>query len=79
MSYSAVQQLKGDAKYGALFNMMEVFSNGNVVDFKSSKADGVDMSKGLENVRLLCVCSMASSTRELTYSEIALALEIEET
>ena len=78
MSYSAVQQLKGDAKYGALFNMMEVFSNGNVVDFKSSKADGVDMSKGLENVRLLCVCSMASSTRELTYSEIALALEIEE-
>ena len=78
MSYDAVQQLNGDATFGALYNLLEVFSKGNVAQFKSSKAEGVDMAKGLENVRLLSICTMASSERELKYAEIAKALEIDE-
>ena len=40
---------------------------------------GVDLEKGLNNVRLLSICGLASSARELKYSDIASALEIDET
>ena len=79
MTYSAVLHLKDDAKYGSLFSLLQVFSNGNVVEFKNSKVAGVDLEKGLNNVRLLSICGLASSARELKYSDIASALEIDET
>jgi translation initiation factor 3 subunit M len=79
MTYSAVLNLKDDAKYGSLFSLLQVFSNGNVVEFQNSKVEGVDLEKGLNNVRLLSICGLASSARELKYSDIASALEIDET
>ena len=43
MTYSAVLNLKDDAKYGSLFSLLQVFSNGNVVEFQNSKVEGVDL------------------------------------
>ena len=78
LSYAAIQQLKDDSKYGALYNLLEIFSNGDVQKFKASKVEGVNFEKGMENVRLLSICVLASSARELKYVDIAQALEVEE-
>jgi len=78
LTYPAVQQLKGDAKYGSMYNLLEVYSNGDVQKFQAANVEGVDKVKGMENVRLLRICVLASSARELKYADIAKALEVDE-
>ncbi len=77
LSYPAVQQLKDDGKYANMYNLLKVFSNGDVEQFKNSCVDGINFERGMENVRLLRICVLASSARELKYDDIAKALDVD--
>ncbi|CAO3570328.1 unnamed protein product [Mortierella alpina] len=85
LKVDAIQHLKSEKVY----ELLSVFMSGNVQDFRaltSKNADllkelGLDEEDTLRKIRLLSLASLGSEnlTRELSYQEIAKALEIEET
>lgn len=82
LGYAAVRQLKGEP----LYELLEIFVDGDVKKFRAFftehsaivEARGLSLEQGLENTRLLSVCALASNERELSYSKIATALEVDE-
>lgn len=82
LGYAAVRQLKGEP----LYELLEIFASGSVGKFRAFFAEhaalaqsrGLELKRGLENTRLLSVCALAASERELSYATIAGALEVDE-
>ena len=82
LGYAAVRQLKGEP----LYELLEIFAGGEVKKFRAffaehasmTEARGLSLERGLENTRLLSVCALASNERELSYTKIATALEVED-
>jgi len=85
LKVDAIQHLKSEKVY----ELLSVFMSGNVQDFRALtsknagllKELGLDEEDTLRKIRLLSLASLGSEnlTRELSYQEIAKALEIEET
>ncbi|KAF9281395.1 hypothetical protein BGZ68_006655 [Mortierella alpina] len=85
LKVDAIQHLKSEKVY----ELLSVFMSGNVQDFRALIAKnaglikelGLDEEETLRKIRLLSLASLGSEnlTRELSYQEIAKALEIEET
>ncbi|KAF9199568.1 hypothetical protein BGZ49_010289 [Haplosporangium sp. Z 27] len=85
LKIDAVQNLKNEKVY----ELLSVFMSGNVQDYRElnnknsgvTKELGLDEDETLRKIRLLSLASLGSEnlSRELSYQEIAKALEIEET
>ncbi|KAF9961519.1 hypothetical protein BGZ72_003357 [Mortierella alpina] len=85
LKVDAIQHLKSEKVY----ELLSVFMSGNVQDFRALTAKnaglvkelGLDEEDTLRKIRLLSLASLGSEnlTRELSYQEIAKALEVEET
>ncbi|KAF9987907.1 hypothetical protein BGZ75_010315 [Mortierella antarctica] len=85
LKVDAIQHLKSEKVY----ELLSVFMSGNVQDFRALasknagllKELGLDEEDTLRKIRLLSLASLGSEnlTRELSYQEIAMALEVEET
>ncbi|KAG9323729.1 hypothetical protein KVV02_006452 [Mortierella alpina] len=85
LKVDAIQHLKSEKVY----ELLSVFMSGNVQDFRALasknagllKELGLDEEDTLRKIRLLSLASLGSEnlTRELSYQEIAKALEVEET
>jgi translation initiation factor 3 subunit M len=88
IEFSAVKQLEGDAdgSYKNTFELLKVFSEGNVEDYaafhaknaKFMEEKGIEHETAMKNMRLLSICSLASDHEEIPYSEIAKILQIGE-
>lgn len=84
LKIDAVQHLKGQKVY----DLLSVFMNGNVQDYRALvsknagliKELGLDEEEALRKIRLLSLASLGSENlaRELSYQEIAKALEVDE-
>ncbi|KAF9966706.1 hypothetical protein BGZ70_001541 [Mortierella alpina] len=85
LKVDAIQHLQSEKVY----ELLSVFMSGNVQDFRALTAKnagllkelGLDEEETLRKIRLLSLASLGSEnlTRELSYQEIAKALEIGET
>ncbi|KAI1321041.1 hypothetical protein EDD11_008622 [Mortierella claussenii] len=84
LKIDAVQHIKSEKAY----ELLSVFMSGNVQDFRALVAKysgliqelGLDSEETLRKIRLLSLASLGSEnlSRELSYQEIATALEVEE-
>ena len=82
LNFAAVRQLKGEP----LYELLTLFTNGDVQQVRAFFAAnaalmeqvGLDFAQSLENTRLLCVCALAASARELEYAAIATARGVAE-
>ncbi|KAF9935228.1 hypothetical protein FBU30_006313 [Linnemannia zychae] len=84
LKIEAIQNLKSEKVY----ELLSVFMNGNVQDYRALIAKnsglikelGLDEEETLRKIRLLSLASLGSEnlTRELSYQEIAKALEVNE-
>lgn len=84
LKVDAIQNLKSEKVY----ELLSVFMSGNVQDYRGLVAKdaglvkglGLDEEETLRKIRLLSLASLGSEnlTRELSYQEIAKALEVEE-
>ncbi|KAK3819906.1 MAG: hypothetical protein J3Q66DRAFT_335786 [Benniella sp.] len=84
LKVDAIQHLKAEKVYGVL----SVFMSGNVQDYRALvskdagliKGLGLDEEEALRKIRLLSLASLGSENlaRELSYQEIAKALEVDE-
>ncbi|KAL0095739.1 hypothetical protein J3Q64DRAFT_1711151 [Phycomyces blakesleeanus] len=80
LQYSAIQKIKGTPEY----ELLNVFLNGNLSTYKTFAASNPTLVKDSENnlrkMRLLSLASLGSDNlaRELTYAEVAKALDISE-
>eukprot|EP00943_MAST-04B_sp_MAST-4B-sp1_P003236 g3236.t1 len=83
---SAVLQLKNDALYAPLYNLLGIFMHGDMAEFsefiQSNKSAlekfGFDESVCTEKMRLLTLCSIAAGVHELNYSTVAKELQVSE-
>ena len=81
-----VQQLKGDAEFGILSELLDVFSRQMYADYLAffGRAEvkafmakhGIDHETCERKMRLLSMVSLAQANKELTYASIASALRI---
>jgi translation initiation factor 3 subunit M len=86
IEFAAVKQLEGDGTYKRTYELLKVFSTGNVEEYtafhKKNSAfmqeQGIEHETAMENMRLLSICSLASSHEEIPYAEIAKVLKISE-
>lgn len=88
IEFSAVKQLEGDSNetYKRTFELLQVFSSGNVEEYVAfhskhsvfMEEQGIAHEKAMENMRLLSICSLASTHEEIPYAEIAKILQISE-
>ncbi|KAI9029967.1 hypothetical protein CLU79DRAFT_733478 [Phycomyces nitens] len=80
LQYTAIQKIKGTPE----FELLNVFLNGNLSTYKTFAASNPTLVKDSENnlrkIRLLSLASLGSDNlaRELTYGEVAKALDISE-
>ncbi|KAG2175493.1 hypothetical protein INT43_001140 [Umbelopsis isabellina] len=80
LQYKSLQQLKGTPEY----ELLNIFLNGNLQEYNKFAAEhkdllaNFDVERNITKMRLLSLASLGSENlaRELTYSEIAAALEI---
>lgn len=83
LQYKSLQQLKGSPE----FELLNIFLNGNLQEYNRFAAEhqdllaNFDVERNVTKMRLLSLASLGSENlaRELTYSEIATALEIADT
>jgi len=86
IEFAAVKQLKGDSKYGKLYELLQVFSTGKVGDFtqfhkangKYLAEQGICHDEALVSMRLLSICSLAAEHEEIPYAVIAETLQVED-
>jgi len=83
-----VQKLSSDAQDGPLFKLLSVFATGMYADYakwlSDAKAAGVMKAHDLKDdecrrkMRLMTLVSLAKNAKELSYSSIATALQVDE-
>ena len=86
MGLKAVAQLNGDATHGTLFAAAQVFAAGRLGEYRAFEAAhpgflgerGVGAGEAEESIRLLTLCSLASEQEQLSYADLAAALEVSE-
>uniref|UniRef100_A0A6U5BEW8 Eukaryotic translation initiation factor 3 subunit M n=1 Tax=Hemiselmis andersenii TaxID=464988 RepID=A0A6U5BEW8_HEMAN len=86
MQLDAVQALKGDAEFGKLHELLLIFASDSLAAYnKFASGSGPYIQKlGLKSddlvfkMRLLSLCTLASSTRVMKYADIAGCMEIPE-
>jgi len=83
---NSIKQLENDPKYSKVYRLLALFVGESLDAFKSFTAAnpgylkelGLNEEQLAEKMKLLSLASLASSSRELTYAEIAKALQIPE-
>jgi len=86
LQLDAVQALKGDSKYGKVYELLQLFAFKDLGDFNtfyganSSYVDGLGLKKDecVLKMRLLSLCTLAAKQREIKYADIASGLQIGE-
>ena len=86
MGLKAVAQLNGDATHGTLYAAAQVFATGRLTEYRAFEAAhpgflgerGIAAGEAEESIRLLTLCSLASEQEQLSYADLATALEVSE-
>lgn len=80
----AIQHLKSDSEHAPLFQLLKIFAEDTLAEynaFQSAHAGymesvGVDAEQGLHTMRLLTLCSLASSASTVPYAKVSEALSV---
>mmetsp|Transcript_853 Transcript_853/g.1759 ORF Transcript_853/g.1759 Transcript_853/m.1759 type:complete len:411 (-) Transcript_853:63-1295(-) len=86
LQLDAVQALQNDSKNGKLYELLQLFASKDLGDFNTfygangSYVDGLGLKKDecVLKMRLLSLCTLASSQPQIKYTEIASCLQVAE-
>lgn len=85
LSTPAIKALGGSNDTKDLYNLLEIFQEGKLQEYRALKKDDILSKYGLNeeectrNMRILSLCSLAAESEEVPYNLVATTLDIEET
>mmetsp|Transcript_6240 Transcript_6240/g.9595 ORF Transcript_6240/g.9595 Transcript_6240/m.9595 type:complete len:380 (+) Transcript_6240:235-1374(+) len=85
LSTPVIKALAGSNDTKDLYNLLEIFQEGKLQEYRDLKKDDILSKYGLNeeectrNMRILSLCSLAAECEEVPYNLVATTLDIEET